>query len=192
MEMSFLLEPNQLEAQLPTHPPHMTTGVKLLKFTLHQETSNLQINLQVQSSIFICRSCSRPPNPCCYTKLLYKWPPISRLGEITMIHITNSTGYTDLKWQEEKPPNKNAGTIVCYCTSLLSHGLMETLKKKCSKAHNLSEFGIFCVQIPGLFDYSRGGDVKFKLAMHMFKKHADLLPATLLLDLLDIWRFSIS
>lgn len=39
-------------------------------------------------------------------------------------------------------------------------------KKKCSKSHNLSELGIFCVQIPGLGHQARR--VKFKLAMHMF------------------------
>lgn len=45
---------------------------------------------------------------------------------------------------------------------------MKLWKNRCSKAHNLSEFGIFCVQIPRLGHQARR--VKFKFAMHMFLK----------------------
>ena len=87
--------------QLPTHPPHMTTGGKLLKFTLQdQETSNLQINPPSSIiDIHLVEAVQGPHTLVVTQNYCINGPPSLASEIITIIHITNSTGYTDLKWQ---------------------------------------------------------------------------------------------
>lgn len=128
----------------------MTTGGKLLKFTL-QDQGNKQSKKSTSkfnhrySSV---EADSRPPQPL----LLHETITVNGTPSLaSVVSFTSPTPLDILTWNGSSCRQKNAGTIVCYCFFTFSR-LMETLKKKRSKAHNLSEFGIFCVQIPGPFD----------------------------------------
>jgi len=79
----------------------MTTGGKLLKFTLQdQETSNLQINPPSSIiDIHLVEAVQGPHTLVVTQNYCINGPPSLASEIITIIHITNSTGYTDLKWQ---------------------------------------------------------------------------------------------
>ena len=75
--------------------------------------------------------------------------------------------------------------------SLLSHVSWKLWKKSVPRHTIFPSLGYSVSKYLGRSTL-RGGDVKFQWAIAHVQKNADLLPATLLLDLLDIWRFSIS
>ena len=102
MEMSFLLEPNQLQSPIANPPPsHDEEEGKLLKFTL-QDQGNKPSTDQPPSSIIdihLVEAVQGPATLVVTSNYCINRPRFSRLGCFTIIHITNSTGYTDLKWQ---------------------------------------------------------------------------------------------